>query len=84
MSRTLSVLNSGPLGLVGALLAYLATGAAVMLAANRMADSPLRDDQLRAAGILGWPIVLFVAAAGFFAVWSAQRELDKIGGEPDE
>jgi hypothetical protein len=48
-------------------LAYLTIGVVVAAAVDR--------PQLHA--VVGWPVVAIVAAVGLFALWAAQREIDR-------
>lgn len=64
--------------LVGVPMSYLTTGVLVMMTLERLAGRPPEDRELTFFGIWAWPVVLFVAGVGYFAVRSAAKEVDEL------
>ncbi|UXF50898.1 MAG: hypothetical protein HQRvContig02_26 [Haloquadratum phage sp.] len=70
--------SSASVVLAPLLFIYIGIGLASLAAIDHLTGGVANSD--RAVIIVaGWPVVLFVAAVGIFAVWSTKRELETIG-----
>ena len=74
-------MSSSALVLLAPLLfIYIGIGLASLAAIDHVSNSGVANSDRAVIIVAGWPVVLFVAAVGIFAVWSTKRELDEFGG----